>query len=332
MKLGLGPWGFGLRPCVSCGKLAAPSESVLRREKNLKPGATRGMRTPTCSLNYYIVPMRKSTILAFAFLMAIYVHGQDLAIATYNMRYDNVNDTVNAWGKRLPIIGQLVRFHGFDIFGAQELLSHQIDGLAGQVPEFAWIGVGRDDGQKKGEFSPIYYRKDRFTLLRNGTFWLAEKTDTPAKGWDAALPRICTWAEFQDKKNKKKFFVFNTHFDHKGEQARLESARLILKKIDELAGSAPAILTGDFNFDQDHQGYGILAASPLKDSYGISPIRLANTSTFNNFDIRTAGDRRIDHIFFSKQFDAKKYGILTDSYQGKLPSDHYPVVTVLSWK
>jgi endonuclease/exonuclease/phosphatase family metal-dependent hydrolase len=271
--------------------------------------------------------MRTRIVFFIAFLFAGFAQGQELTIATYNMRYDNPNDSLNSWRQRLPVIGQLIRFHDFDIFGGQELLTHQIEGLKEQLPAYNWFGVGRDDGQKNGEYSPIFYKKDQYTLVKSGTFWLAPKTDAPGKGWDAALPRVCTWGEFETKKDKKKFFVFNTHFDHRGEQARLESARLILEKIKQMTGSTPVILMGDFNFDQDHEGYRILSSSALKDCYMIAPIKLANTSTFNSFDIKTGGNRRIDHIFLSSQFNIKKYGILTDSYQGgKLPSDHYPVM------
>jgi endonuclease/exonuclease/phosphatase family metal-dependent hydrolase len=276
--------------------------------------------------------MRTIVLILFVLLSVANLHGQNLTIATYNMRYDNTSDTLNAWGKRLPIIAQLVRFHDFDIFGGQELLSHQIEGLTKLLPEYGWFGVGRDDGKQQGEFSPIFYKKDAYTALRQGTFWLAPNSDVPGKGWDAALPRICSWGEFQEKKGKQKFFVFNTHFDHRGEQARVESARLILEKAKQIAGSAPVIVMGDFNSDQDSEGYKVLAASPLKDAFHLPKVKYANTSTFNSFDIRTGGDRRIDHLFLSPVFSVNKYGILTDSYQGKLPSDHYPVMIEVEWK
>lgn len=255
---------------------------------------------------------------------------QPARMATYNMRYDNVQDTTNGWAKRLPIIGQLIQYHDIELFGAQELLDHQVQGVKKELPNFDWVGVGRDDGQTKGEYSPIFYRADKFKVLAKGNFWLSETPDQPTKGWDAALPRICSWAKFQDFKTKKVFFIFNTHFDHKGELARVNSANLILEKIKLLAGNSPVVLMGDFNFDQHHQGFQALQTWKLKDAFGLSPFRMANTSTFNNFDIKTTGDKRIDHIFLSPDFRVAKYGILTDSYQGKLPSDHYPVMITLA--
>ncbi|SKC83959.1 endonuclease/exonuclease/phosphatase family protein [Ohtaekwangia koreensis] len=187
--------------------------------------------------------------------------------------------------------------------------------------------VGRDDGDKKGEFSPIYFKADKFRLLKKGTFWLAETTDKPVKGWDAALPRICSWGEFEEKKSGLKFYVFNTHFDHRGVQAHKESVRLILDKIKTIAGSAPVVLTGDFNVDQFNESYALLHTSGiLKDAYTTAEIKLTPNGTFNSFDITSKTDRRIDHIFLTSAFRVKRYGILTDSYNGKLPSDHFPVL------
>ncbi|RAV98689.1 endonuclease/exonuclease/phosphatase family protein [Pseudochryseolinea flava] len=274
--------------------------------------------------------MKRNVLFFFLASIAISAVAQPAKIATYNMRYDNVQDTVNAWAKRVPIIGQVIQFHEIELFGAQELLDHQVKDVKKQLPMFDWIGVGRDDGQAKGEYAPIFYHADKFKVLDKGNFWLSETPDQPTKGWDAALPRICSWGKFQDLKTKKVFFIFNTHFDHKGELARINSAKLILDKIKTIAGNQPVVLMGDFNFDQRHEGYQTLQSSTLKDAFGLALFKLANTSTFNGFDIRTAGDARIDHILVSPQFKVSKYGILTDSYQGKLPSDHFPVTISLS--
>jgi endonuclease/exonuclease/phosphatase family metal-dependent hydrolase len=272
--------------------------------------------------------MKKLAIFILAISCTL-ANAQSMRFATYNMRYDNVQDTANAWSRRLPIIAQIIRFHDFDLFGAQELLSHQVDGVKSSLPGYDVIGVGRDDGLTKGEYSPIFFKTERYKLLQKGTFWLSETPDKPSKGWDAALPRICSWGKFEDKKTNKKFFVFNTHFDHKGEVARLNSAKLILQQIAKISDGTPIVLMGDFNFDQHHAGYMALQTGELKDSFGLSPLTLANTSTFNNFDITTKGDKRIDHIFVEPGTTIIRYGILTDSYQGKLPSDHYPVMVEL---
>ncbi len=271
--------------------------------------------------------MKKLTLCLFIVLSAGLVHAQTFRIATYNMRYDNAGDSLNAWKQRLPVIIQMIAFYDFDIFGGQEILFNQREDLSKNLPGYDYIGVGRDDGDKKGEFSPIYFKTDKFRLLKKGTFWLAETTDRPVKGWDAALPRICSWGEFEEKKSGLKFYVFNTHFDHRGVQARKESARLILDKIKTIAGSAPVVLTGDFNVDQFNESYTLLHTSGiLKDAYTTAEIKLTPNGTFNSFDITSKTDRRIDHIFITSTFRVKRYGILTDSYNGKFPSDHFPVL------
>jgi endonuclease/exonuclease/phosphatase family metal-dependent hydrolase len=276
--------------------------------------------------------MKKNLLICLFVISPMLGNGQTANIATYNMRYDNVQDTVNAWSKRLPIIAELIQFHDITLFGAQELLDHQVKGLKEKLQAFDWTGIGRDDGAAKGEYSPIFYSRDKYKLLDKGNFWLSESPEKPSKGWDAALPRICSWGKFQDVKLKKVFFVFNTHFDHKGELARINSAKLILDKIKQFAGATPAILMGDFNFDQYHEGFQTLQTWKVKDAFGQAPLRMANTSTFNNFDITMTGDKRIDHIFVTPDFKVVKYGILTDSYQGKLPSDHFPVMVELGLK
>jgi endonuclease/exonuclease/phosphatase family metal-dependent hydrolase len=276
--------------------------------------------------------MKKLSVCLILLFATGMVYAQTYRIATYNVRYDNKGDSLNAWKDRLPIIVQMVNFYDFDIFGAQEVLNNQREDLSRQLPGYDYIGIGRDDGDKKGEFSPIYFKTDKFKLLQKGTFWLSETTDKPNKGWDAALPRICSWGEFEDRKSGLKFFLFNTHFDHRGVEARKQSAQLILNKIKSIAGSAPVVLTGDFNVDQFNESYTLLNTSGMmKDAFTIAPIKLTPNGTFNSFDITTKTDRRIDHIFLTAAFEVKRYGILTDTYSGKFPSDHFPVMIEVNY-
>lgn len=273
--------------------------------------------------------MLKQTLLASLLFLgaATTLSAQTLKLATYNIRYDNKRDTANAWGKRVPYLTKLIRFQDFDVFGTQEVLYNQLQDMAGQLPGYAHVGVGRDDGKQAGEFSTIFYKKDKFELLQQGTFWLSPTSATPSKGWDAALPRICSWAHLRDKSTGFTFYFFNTHFDHVGKEARRESAKLILNKVKEMAGTTPAVLTGDFNIDQRNESYTILSTSgTLKDAYQTAPLVYAPNGTFNGFDPARKTDARIDHIFLSPAFTATRYGILTDTYGGgKTPSDHYPV-------
>ena len=267
-------------------------------------------------------------VLALSLLSA---SAQTLRIATYNMRYDNPKDTLDRWQKRLPVIVSLVRFYDFDVMGGQELLNNQVNDLTQQLPEYDHVGVGRDDGKDKGEFSAVFFKKDRFKLLKSGTFWLSDTPDSPSKGWDAALPRICSWVFLEDKASGFKFYAFNTHFDHRGVIARKESGRLIAEKIQKIAGDTPAVLTGDLNFDEHHEGYAsILASGKLKSTYDLASIRMANGGTFNSFNVNSTAEQRIDHIFVTSAFSVKRYGILTDSYRGRFPSDHFPIMVELS--
>jgi endonuclease/exonuclease/phosphatase family metal-dependent hydrolase len=259
------------------------------------------------------------------------VKAQDLNIATYNIRYNNPDDSLNAWPYRKEPLMNMVRFYDFDIFGVQEALAGQIKDLS-ELKGYDHVGVGRDDGKDKGEFSAIFYKKERLKLINSGTFWLsATDVQHPNKGWDAALPRICTWANFEDKKTGFKFYHFNTHFDHRGVEARRESAKLIMRMMKEIAGSSALVLSGDFNVDQNNESYHLFNNSGLlKDAYQTAAVKLSDNGTFNAFKMATpASDTgRIDHLFFSKQFTIRRYGVLTNSFQGRYPSDHFPVMVV----
>ena len=142
--------------------------------------------------------------------------------ASYNLRNANSADSLqgDGWGNRCPIIAGLVQFHEFDIFGTQEGLRHQLDSLKTSLPKYDYIGVGRNDGKKEGEHAAIFYRIDKFELLEHGDFWLSETPEKPSVGWDAVLPRICTWGHFKYKETGFEFLFFNLHMDHIGKQAR----------------------------------------------------------------------------------------------------------------
>jgi len=278
--------------------------------------------------------MRNFIICLLIFANCTISLAQTMHVASFNIRQKNNVDQGNLWDDRKVALCNLVKFHQFEIFGAQEAYKVQIDDMLAQLPGFAFVGVGRDDGNEKGEYSPIFYNTSRFQLLESGTFWLSDKnTETPNKGWDAALPRICTWGIFKDKKSRKKFIFMNTHFDHVGVEARRESAKLILSKAKEFAKNLPLILTGDFNVDEKNEAYFTLANSGVvKDAYDLSEIVYEPNSSFNSWGKSIKQKSRIDHIFITKPFKVKRYGILTDTYMGKFPSDHFPIFTELAWK
>lgn len=276
----------------------------------------------------------KRLILLTLFCVNVFaLMAQSFHLATYNIRQRNQVDTGNLWQDRKDMVTNLIKYHDFDIFGVQEAFKDQMDDMQQALPNYASIGVGRDDGKEKGEYSAIFYKKERFSALSGGTFWLsATNTESPNKGWDAALPRICTWGIFQDKTNGKKFIMMNTHFDHIGKVARKESAKLMLQKAKELAKGLPLIISGDLNVDEKNEAYFTLANSEtVKDTYDLSPKVYEPNSTFNGWGKNIVQKKRIDHIFVSKPFRVLNFGILTDTYMGKYPSDHFPVAVLLDW-
>lgn len=293
--------------------------------------------------------MKKTLFLSFLFCTSmISIYAQKFIVGSYNIRQDNKDDDArgDGWKQRYPIVAQLIKFNDFDIIGLQEVYNHQLHDLLNNLPEYNYVGVGRNDGKTAGEYSPVFYKKEKFELLSSGTFWLSEDTTRPNKGWDAALPRICSWSQLKDKTSQTDVYFFNLHMDHIGIVARRESAKLVLKKIKEIAKDSPAVLVGDFNVDQTDESYKLLHdSSILNDSYEVAKVVYANNGTFNAFDINMKTDERIDHVFISPNFSVERYGILTDTYHSKvkdsdatepkyqmrLPSDHYPVKVILEY-
>ena len=177
----------------------------------------------------------KKPIFFFLFLFVqISLYSQTMEIMTYNIKYANENDGENSWSNRKDFITNQLKFYEPDAFGVQEAVKQQMDYFKDHLDGYDYVGVGRDDGKEGGEYSAIFYKKSRLKVLKHDTFWLSETPQKPSKGWDAAYPRICTYALFEDQQTGEKFWYFNTHFDHIGDKARKESAKLIWKKIQEL--------------------------------------------------------------------------------------------------
>ncbi len=276
--------------------------------------------------------MKRFFLLVITALVYCNSFSQSFKVATYNLRFDNQSDTADLWVNREPFIAGLIRFNGFDIFGTQEGLYHQLQQLKDDLPGYDYIGVARDDGDKKGEHSAIFFRTDRFTLEDSGNLWLSSDTSRPNLGWDAACIRICTWGLFRDKLTDKEFVMFNVHYDHVGTVARMESSKLMLRAVEKIAGEKPAILTGDFNVTENSESYLLLKNSAmLEDSYDHAAIKFAPSGTFNGFDVNSKPLGRIDHIFVTGAFTVSRYGILTNIYNGHCPSDHFPVMVELSF-
>ena len=304
--------------------------------------------------------MKRYVLTVMAAVVALAMNAQSLFVGTYNVRNQNDGDARNGngWPQRCKVICDQMNFEDPDIFGTQEVLIAQLHDLANGLDGYRHIGVGRDDGKEAGEHSAIFYKQDRLKLINHGDFWLNETPDKPKLEWDAACIRICTGGEFEQKQTGFRFFFFNLHMDHVGIVARREAAKLVVKKIGEIAKGAHTILTGDFNVDQKNEIYTIFTKDGgLKDSYVVTRHRFAENGTFNDFSSDMKSDSRIDHVFVTPDFEVERYGVLTDAYwtpdpeykaeaqQGKnspkelrlnkyvrrLPSDHYPVLVKLRY-
>jgi endonuclease/exonuclease/phosphatase family metal-dependent hydrolase len=277
----------------------------------------------------------KKTLILLAWLLltapVIYAQkNQPINIITYNIRLNVASDGVNAWPNRKENVMALVKFYDTDILCLQEALPEQFDYVL-ENSNFEAVGAGRDDGKRKGEFSPIYFNKQRFVEKDGGIFWLSATPDVPSKGWDAALNRVCSWVRLYDKFNKKEFLVFNTHYDHVGVQARIESAKLIKQKIQEIAPKLPVVFTGDLNVTPETEAIATIK-SFLTDAKDISfEPHYGPNGTFNAFNFNSDLKNRIDYIFVNKGFKVRKHATLTDSKDQRYYSDHLPVFARLTF-
>lgn len=255
-----------------------------------------------------------------------------LNVMSFNIRYNTQADSANAWPHRKDKAASQIRFHEAHIIGLQEALHGQIMDLKERLPGYAWVGRGRDDGQQAGEYSAILYDSTRLQLINTETFWLSPEPDKPgSKGWDAAITRVVTWASFRDRRTRKQFYVFNTHFDHRGQVARAESAKLLLRKVNEIAGKAPTIVTGDFNATPDQEPIRIImdASDPqrLIDSKAVSATpHYGPEGTFNGFQSKETSDQPIDFIFIKNGPKVLQHATLSQTWAGRFSSDHFPVL------
>ena len=267
-----------------------------------------------------------ASIFSFSFLNFI---SDPIKIISYNIRYNNPNDGKDIWENRRETITDFIEKEAPDFLGLQEVNFPQIQYLNSNLINYNFIGVGRDDGKTRGEFSPIYFDESKYNLLLSNTFWLSKTPENISVGWDAAMERICTYGLFKQKNDGSKVWVFNTHFDHIGNVAREKSVDLILSKIKDLTKDKDqTIITGDFNLSEDS-----VPIKKLQNFYNDVNIKMDNKSkfygTFNNFKIDNNYNNRIDYIFY-KNFDLIKSShlhIKTD--QGRWASDHHPVIAIL---
>ena len=249
-------------------------------------------------------------------------------VASFNLRMDTSVDGENAWPNRKEMVKGLISFHDLDIIGTQEGFKHQLEQIT-ELPDYAYVGGGRDDGKDEGEHSAIIYKTDKYRVLENGDFWFSETPEVPGKGWDATCcNRICSWAKFQEINTGKEFYVFNSHYDHQGKEARKNSSLMLIEKVKEIARDYPLFATGDYNATPDSEPIQILMNSEvLFDSYlETKKPPYGTVGTFNSFRLDAPMNNRIDYIWVTSNITVEKYGVLNDMQYGRFPSDHFPVV------
>ena len=262
-----------------------------------------------------------------------------LRVMSFNVRTSGAKDGENAWPRRRNFFFAEIERCAPALIGFQEVREDQHDTIVERMPDYAFVGVARDDGKRKGEWSMIGFRKERFDNLGGGDFWLSETPEIAgSKSWDAALTRICTWVRLRDRATQRQFLYANTHFDHKGVQARTEAALVIAKRVRDLARGEPILLTGDLNVTEDTPAYAVLAKPQgdapawLLDSYReVHPQRSPDEASFHGFKGTRTGSR-IDFIFHTRELKATSSTIERNaSPAGKFPSDHYAVTAILEW-
>lgn len=294
----------------------------------MKHGFASSLKILFSKKAYFLLTFLQSSILLFA---------QDLQVMTFNVRYSTASDSLNAWVYRKDNVASQILFHDVHLLGVQEALHGQIVDLKDRLPRFTYVGVGRDDGKQKGEYSAVFFDTVRLQSLQSGTFWLSLTPDVPgSKSWDAAITRLVTWVKLKDRKTKKTFFAFNTHFDHIGKEARRESARLLLQKIATIAGKTPASITGDFNATPADEPVQVITDKT-------NPLHLVNakelsakphygpTGTFNAFGQKERDDQPIDYIFLKGSWKVKKHATLSQTWGGRFASDHFAVLATIGY-
>ncbi|MCU0344824.1 MAG: endonuclease/exonuclease/phosphatase family protein [Ignavibacterium sp.] len=262
------------------------------------------------------------------YAISILAQNEYIKVMTYNIRCGFCEDSsdVNNWSKRKYLVAYLIKNHNPDLIGLQEAEMFQVKELIEMLDEYDWYGVSREDGKEGGESTAILYRTKRFKLKEKRTLWLSETPELVSKGWDAAFKRTVTIAKLKDLKSQKEFYYLNTHFDHKGETARIESSRLIVKEINKYSKDYPIILSGDFNYTSSSEGYKIITGK-LSDSKSVfKKESIGGNITFNGFGKDIRPDNKIDFIFVNDKVEVLNHIIDTTTFNGLFPSDHYPVI------
>jgi len=279
----------------------------------------------------------KKLFIIIGFIVSFIGQSQELNVMTFNIRLNVKSDSSNAWPYRKDYVASQIKFHNVHILGVQEALHEQMMDLSLSLSQYKFTGVARDDGKSKGEYSAIFYDTVRLKLLESSTFWLSLTPEVPgSKSWDAAITRIVTWAKFKDANSKKTFYVFNTHFDHIGKEARRESAKLLKQKVKDIAGNNPVIITGDINSKPSDDPIKILVDTNDKDWFidtkavSLTP-HYGPHGTFNAFTSKETDNEPIDFIFIKGKWKVLQHATLSQTWGGRFSSDHFPVFARISF-
>jgi endonuclease/exonuclease/phosphatase family metal-dependent hydrolase len=270
-------------------------------------------------------------VLALLLTGAVQVQARKFRVMTFNIRLENSGDGINNWDNRKADDVAFIHKAAPDVFGLQEATPSQMQYLTKELTDYGYVGVGRDDGTTgphAGEFSPVFYRKDRYKVLSSGNFWLSETPEKPSKGWDAACRRICSWALLQDVRTGNSFVYANTHLDHVGVKARMNGAMLIKERLSKIANDSPMMITGDFNVNDQSSSYSTMRDRffTLNDAYKVARKRTGLKSTFQGFGaVPDDKGQKIDFIFISPSLKVKSAHIYSSLLgDGRYLSDHNP--------
>ncbi|OUV51353.1 MAG: hypothetical protein CBC76_00050 [Flavobacteriaceae bacterium TMED116] len=264
-------------------------------------------------------------------IILFFINCSQVKVVSYNIRYKSSNEDINSWDNRKYYVSKFLLNESPDFIGLQEVTNSQLQDLLKSLVNYSYIGVGRDDGIDKGEFSPVFFNKKKFKVLFQDTFWLSDTPEKVSIGWDASMERICTYGLFEEIFSKKRIWFFNTHFDHIGNVARKKSMDLIIQKINKVnSEDIPLIITGDFNLEDDNFSIKKIQKQFTDVLFGIKKSDKLY-STFNNFNSRVISGKRIDYIFIKNLKNIKSTHVHLKTSSKNWASDHHPVLSELKF-
>jgi endonuclease/exonuclease/phosphatase family metal-dependent hydrolase len=273
----------------------------------------------------------RNFVLLILSLYSITLEAQSLKVMTYNIRYKNGGDGINNWCHRKKKVVNVIQRQQPDVLAVQEAMRSQMNYLSRKLSGYQYVGVGRNNGKKKGEYAALFYKKSRLKVENSGYFWLSETPNIPGStGWDASCTRIATWAEYRDTVLQKSFVVLTTHLDHAGVNARVQSILAIKKWYSSLSVQKPTIICGDFNFQPFEEPYALFFDNET--NWEEARPNDYNQGTFCGFKKDKTDCKTIDYVFHTSEWTVEQFEVLTDNDGTYYPSDHLPVVVTVRLK